>query len=214
MMSSQPGWMSRLFCALAVALILKVTAEVILGYCEYFPPNFDSEFLLGRDRYFWGVYGVAFYSHIVSGPIALFLGILLISKRLRTRHPCLHTILGRIQAINILVVLTPSGNWMSWYAIAGPIGCLGLAVLAVLTAGCTLLGWRAAVQRRFDAHRRWMSRCFLLLSSVVVLRLLGGLATVYGIEADWFNSLANWASWLMPLVVYEITAIESRDALK
>jgi hypothetical protein len=38
----------------AALLIVKVTLSVILGYRDYLPPNFDADFLLGRESYFWG----------------------------------------------------------------------------------------------------------------------------------------------------------------
>ena len=55
--------------ALAVCvLILKVTVVVMTNYRDYVPPNFESDFLLDREAYFWNGYHWAFYSHIVAGP--------------------------------------------------------------------------------------------------------------------------------------------------
>ncbi|MHC5542477.1 DUF2306 domain-containing protein, partial [Singulisphaera rosea] len=62
---------------------------------------------------------------------------------------------------------------------------------------------RSAVARRFEEHRRWMWRCYLLLGSTVVLRLIGGLAIVTGMGAFWLDALATWISWLVPLAVFE-----------
>lgn len=53
-------------------------------------------------------------------------------------------------------------------------------------------------------HRRWMWRCYLLLCSAVVLRVLGGLGTVVGPVGPWYDPLATWLSWLAPLAVFEI----------
>lgn len=202
--------LKRAFVTVAGLLILKVTAEVILGYRNYLPPDFRSEFLRGREHYFWGKYHWAFYAHIASGPVALLMGMVLISERFRLRYPKWHRYLGRLQVANLLLVVAPSGLWMSWYAAAGPIGGLGLAVLAILTALCVTLGWRAAVRRRFAEHRRWMWRCFLLLCSAVVLRILGGLANFYAIDAEWFNPLANWASWILPVLAFELACWNHR----
>jgi hypothetical protein len=100
---------------------------------------------------------------------------------------------------------------MAWYAAAGPVAAAGFAVLSILTATCIALGWRAAMQRRFAVHRRWMQRCFVLLCSAVVLRLIGGLASVLGIGAEWFDPVASWASWVVPLCVYELSGAASRQ---
>lgn len=185
-------------------LIVKVTAEVVLGYRNYFPANFNSDFLRGRAVYFFGSYQWAFYTHIVAGPISLIAGMLLISERFRQRLPNWHRALGRVQVATVLMLVAPSGLWMAWYSPAGTVAAIGFAVLACLTALCAGLGWKAAVQRRFTDHRRWMWRCYLLLCSAVVLRLLGGLATVLGVHEGWFDAGASWACWILPLAVFEV----------
>ncbi len=199
--------LQRVLTLLAGLLILKVTVAVMLGYVNYLPPNFDSDFLRGRERYFFGAYQWAFYTHIASGPVSLFLGVILISERFRMRYPKWHRLLGRVQAANVLLLVTPSGLWMSWYTATGTIAGIGFALLAVLTGTCVALGWRAAVKRRFQVHRRWMWRCFLLLCSAVVLRLVAGLATVVGVQSMWFDPVASWASWLVPLGAFELSRL-------
>jgi len=49
---------------LAVLLILRVLAAILANYPDYFPPNFDSLFLQGREATFTGAYRPAFYIHI------------------------------------------------------------------------------------------------------------------------------------------------------
>lgn len=192
---------------LAGLLILKVTAAVVLGYRNYFPPNFNADFLRGREGYFFAGYQWPFYAHIASGPISLLLGMLLVSNRFRSRFPKWHRYLGRIQVAGILLLVSPSGLWMAYYAQAGTVAAVSFALLAILTGACAALGWKAAMQRRFAVHRRWMSRCYLLLCSAVVLRLMGGLATVSGVSAPWFDPLASWACWVLPLAAYELSAL-------
>lgn len=195
----------RVVTVLAGLLVLKVTAAVVLGFVNYFPPNFQSDFLHGRESYFWKGYHWAFYVHIVSGPISLILGTILISEQFRLRFPRWHRYLGRMQAVGVLLLVTPSGLWMARYSASGPASGIGFVILSGLTATCMALGWRAAVQRRFQVHRRWMSRTYLLLCSAVVLRLLGGLATVLAVRSPWFDPVAAWTSWTLPLAVFELT---------
>ncbi len=196
--------LQRVLTLLTGLLILKVTVAVMLGYVNYLPPNFESDFLRGRERYFFGAYQWAFYTHIASGPVSLLLGVILISDRFRMRYPKWHRLLGRIQAANVLLLVTPSGLWMAWYTATGTVAGIGFALLAILTGTCVALGWRAAVKRRFQVHRRWMWRCFLLLCSAVVLRLVAGIGTVLGVQSMWFDPVASWMSWLVPLVTFEV----------
>lgn len=194
----------RVLTLLAGVLILRVTLSVVSNYPSYIPPDFTSDFLRGREHHFLGVYPWAFYTHIISGPISLILGLFLISKQSRTRFPSWHRYLGRLQVACVVMLVTPSGLWMAYHAAAGPIAAVGLAALALATATCVTLGARSAVLRRFTDHRRWMWRGYLLLCSAVVLRLIGGLATVTAMTAPWVDPLATWMSWLLPLTAFEI----------
>ena len=198
--------LQRVLALLAGLLVLKVTVGVLLGYGDYFPPNFDSGFLLGRQAYFSGAYQWAFYTHIATGPVSLILGLILISEPLPMRFPKQHRALGKTQVALVLLLLVPSGLWMSYYAETGAVAAIGFASLAIATGVCVLCGWRSAVKRRFAEHRRWMWRCFLLLCSAVFLRLMGGLASMADVEPAWSYPLAAWASWLAPLAVFELRA--------
>lgn len=202
--------LKRLLAVAAVILILKVTVEIILGYSNYFPPNFSAEFLYGRDSYFFGAYQWAFYPHIVSGPLALFLGLLLISDSFRGRWPVWHRMLGRCHVVNVLVVVVPSGLWMARYASTGTVAAVAFTFLSIGTGVCIALGWRAAVKRRFPVHRLWMWRSWLLLCSAVVLRLIGGFGVVTDVQSDWYDPIASWISWLLPLVVFEAGRVLTR----
>lgn len=195
--------LQRALVVLATLLIFKVTAEVVWGYRNYFPPNFSSDFLHGRESYFFGAYQWAFYVHIAAGPIAMIVGTILISEPFRRRFPQWHRAIGRIQVATILLAVAPSGLWMAYYAAPGIMAAISFASLAIATGTCAALGLRAAVQRQFAVHRRWMWRCYLLLCAAVVLRLMGGLATVCAVQAEWFDPLASWACWLAPLAVFE-----------
>ena len=194
---------------LACVLIVKVTAGIVLNYDDYLPPDFDSDFLRGREGYFWSGYHWAFYAHILAGPCTLLSGMLLLSERFRLVFSQWHRHLGRIQVVLILLLLVPSGIWMALHAETGPIAGAGFASLAGATGLCVWFGWRAAARRRFAEHRQWMWRCFLLLCSAVLLRLIGGMFTVAGIEAEWTYGLAAWISWLAPLGAFEWVRVVS-----
>ncbi len=188
---------------LAVAvLIVRVTVEVVAGYVNYFPPNFSSDFLQGREAYF-SRYQWAFYPHIVTGPLALFAGLVLMSDRFRMRFPRWHRWLGRAHVTNVLLIVLPSGFVMGFDAAAGTSAVISFVLLTAITAFCTAMGWRTAMQRRFAIHRRWMQRSYLLLCSAVVLRILGGLGTVFEVPWQWFDPAITWASWVAPLLLFE-----------
>ena len=152
-------------------MICRVIVGVFLSYRDYMPPNFESDFLHGRQHYFFGSYQWAFYTHITSGPCSLMLGMILVSKQFRLRFAKWHRYLGRMQVACVLLLVTPSGLWMASYAETGAIAGTGFVALAVVTGMCVAFGLRSAVKRRFAEHQRWMLRCYLLLCSAVVLTL-------------------------------------------
>jgi hypothetical protein len=204
------GW-RRALIPLVGLLILKVTLSVVLAYRDYFPADFESDFLFGRESYFWGAYAWAFYAHILAGPITLVLGLVLLSGRFRARLPQWHRRLGRVQGVLVLGLLVPSGLWMAWYVqaegAARAVAATGFAALSVATGTCVAMGWHAAVQRRFAVHRVWMVRCYLLLCSAVVLRAIGGLSLVTDVDSDWRYAATAWLSWVVPLGVFEFVSV-------
>jgi hypothetical protein len=194
----------------AGVLILKVSLSVVLGYRDYFPANFSSDFLRGRQSYFSGAYQWAFYTHILSGPVSLVLGLMLVSERFRLRFPKWHRSLGKTQGMLVLFLVAPSGFWMAQYAQTGTVAAIGFSMLAIATGMCVAFGWRCAVKRSFAEHRRWMWRCFLLLCSAVVIRVIGGAATVAETSATWIYPVSAYVSWLVPLAVFELRGFVKR----
>jgi len=191
-------------------LILRIVVAVLLSYRDYMPPNFERGFLLDRDGYFFGNYRWAFYAHITSGPMSLILGMILLSGSMRQRYPHWHRLLGRVQTINVLFLVAPSGLSMSRHAESGFVAGLGFGTLSIVTGLCVALGWRAAVSRQFASHQRWMERCFALLCSAVVLRVIGGAATLANVDWLWLYPVSAWASWLLPLLGYEVFCLVLR----
>lgn len=188
-----------------VGLVLRVLVAILGNYPDYFPPNFESLFLQGREATFAGGYRVAFYVHICSAPGVLVSGLVLLSETVRRRFPGGHRVLGRVHAAVVLGLVLPSSLVMAQHAFGGWPAGVSFALLSVATAGCTLAGVVTARRRQFARHRRWMVRSFVLLCSAVVLRLISGAATVVGVESpETAYIAAAWASWLVPLAAAEV----------
>lgn len=190
---------------LAVVLILRVLVTILANYPDYFPPNFDSLFLEGREATFTGAYRPAFYVHIVSGPFVLLGGLILLSESVRRRQAGLHRWLGRVQVVVLLLFVLPSSVVMSRHAFGGWPAGLSFLLLSAATAICAIAGVVYARRRRYDQHRRWMLRCYVLICSAVALRLISGAAGLVGVPSpEGAYIVASWCSWLVPLAAYEI----------
>jgi uncharacterized membrane protein len=190
---------------LALGLILRVLWTILANYPDYFPPNFGSLFLQGRESSFNGIYPTAFYLHLFSAPWVLINGLFLMSDTCRRRYGRWHRRLGRVQVLILLLLFVPSSLIMAGSAFGGWGAGLSFMLLSLTTAGCAICGTVAARRRQFPVHRRWMSRCFLLLCSAVFLRLISGAASLLELSnEEGAYIIAAWASWVVPLLVFEI----------
>ena len=82
---------------------------------------------------------------------------------------------------------------------------MSFLLLSAATAGCVVAGVVHARRRRYDRHRRWMLRCYVLICSAVALRLISGTAGLIGVQApEHAYIIAAWSSWLFPLAACEI----------
>ncbi|MCA9142056.1 MAG: DUF2306 domain-containing protein [Planctomycetaceae bacterium] len=188
----------------AAVLLAKVFLSILYQYRWYFPADFSSEFLSGRRDSFHGLYRVAFYAHIISSPLVLMVGLFLIITGRRLRRDSIHRWAGRVQAMIVLTVVVPSGLVMACQAFGGAIAGAGFAALAVGTAVCVIMAVRNARYSRFRSHQMWATRCFILLCSALLLRLLSGVVMVMQFEPISCYRINAWISWLMPLIIYEV----------
>jgi uncharacterized membrane protein len=192
---------------LAAMLILRVLAAILANYPDYFPPNFNSLFLQGRETMFGGAYRAAFYMHILSAPLVLFNGLILLSEYVRRRHRGWHRWLGRVQVAVLLLFVLPSSVVMSQRAFGGWPAGLSFLLLSVATASCAIVGVVHACRRSYEQHRRWMLRSYVLICSAVALRLISGTAGLVGVSSpEYAYIFAAWSSWLFPLAACEIVA--------
>jgi hypothetical protein len=190
---------------LVVLLILRVLVSILANYPDYFPPNFESLFLQGREETFTGAYRVAFYVHIFSGPIVLFNGLILLSEYVRRGYGGFHRLLGRVQVGVLLLFVLPSSAVMSRHAFGSWPAGLSFLLLAAATATCAIVGVVHARRHNYHLHRRWMLRSYVLICSAVALRLISGAAGLVGVPSpEDAYIVAAWSSWLLPLAAYEV----------
>lgn len=188
-----------------LALVIKILASILSEYRWYFPADFDQSFFLAnREAYFDGWYGIAFYIHIITGPITIILAFVLMITAKRNHPGSIHRWMGRSLGLLVVFALTPSGLVMATRAFTGTLAGVGFALLSIGTCLCTVAAAYHARNRQFMNHQRWATRCFILLCSPLLLRLMSGAAIVANIEDEWTYQAAAWLSWLGPLLIYEV----------
>ncbi len=168
-----------------------------------------------------GVGNLVFAAHVLLAAVVTLGGLMQLIPSLRRRFPDLHRWTGRSFLV-IACFLALSGLWMSvargsYLSVvsAVAIGINGLLIL--IFAG---LAWREAIRRRFDSHRRWAMRAFMVVSGVWFLRvgLMGwvlinrgpvGMTKTLSGPAD---IVLTFGSYLIPLAVLELYLAAGRSS--
>ncbi len=193
-----------------LSFIALVGGLIVLTSTAYFPPQFEFGFLIGRQSYFYSWYAVVFYTHVISSPIALFLGLVQSIDWMRNRSRRVHRIFGYGYTIAVLLFAAPSGFAMSVKANGGVSAATAFALLAIWTSVATWRGFRWARRGDFVKHRQWMTRSYLLICSAVLLRFIAAVAAQFELDFLTYGEMA-WLSWLPSLLIYEVILRRKRS---
>ncbi len=159
-----------------------------------------AEMLQSGSWYVWLVV------HALSGSIALLVGWLQFSAKLRANRPQLHRSVGILYAAAIGVAGF-SGVFLSLFASGGLPGQLGFGFLSLawlVTTGAGIYAI-AAPGRDAKAHGRWMLRSYALTLAAVTLRVYLPLSMLlFGLESyeTYYGAIA-WLCWVPNLLAAE-----------
>ncbi len=143
------------------------------------------------------------YVHVFASAVALTLGPLQFSARLRARRPALHRWSGRLYLGVGVLVGGLAGLFMAAHAFGGVTARLGFACLAIGWLYTGLRAYLAIRARDIVSHRRWMVRNFALTFAAVTLRLWLPAAMASGIAFELSYPVIAWLCWVPNLVVAE-----------
>lgn len=189
----QTRWPLRIFWILALLLSLAIVAYSTRYLLH--PPRTPAQALGNPLGVPWLVI------HVGGAVMALALGSLQFVPGLRKVGA--HRWIGRTYGLGCLVGGT-AGLVLATGSSAGPIASAGFGSLAVVWIAVTLLGWRAALEGRFEVHRRWMIRSWALTLAAVTLRLYLPLVGVLGLPfLPWYRAIA-FLCWVPNLVAAEL----------
>ena len=196
---------------LLLLLFVRVMYLIVYEYHRYFPPDFTSGFLTDRHGYFWGIYCAAFYSHIAVGPIVLLIAVFLMlsgtGNKYLKRFFHWHRPLGKLQFVLVVFLLTPTGILMSTRANTGAIAGVAFFLLSIATAFSMIAAVWHVRQGNLASHRLWATRCFLMLCSPLLLRLMQGAVIMLDYDSQVTYPYSAWISWALPLLMFEINRL-------
>ncbi|RZJ02656.1 MAG: DUF2306 domain-containing protein [Rubrivivax sp.] len=152
--------------------------------------------------------------HLVFALLLTAIGVMQLVPALRRRAPVVHRTLGRVFMVGALLG-SLSGFYLLW--VKGTVGGLPMhlatSLNGVLIIAFAWLAWTHARARRFDEHRRWALRLFIVVNGVwffrvgLMLWLMIWQAPV-GFDPKTFTGpfvyTLAFAQFLLPLAVLEL----------
>jgi len=146
---------------------------------------------------------IAMYLHVIFGPLALLIGGFQFYPGWRSKHPAYHRWAGRTYVSSMLL----SGFGASVMAIttnAGPVAAAGFGGLAIASIFTTVRGYLLARAGKYQQHRRWMIRSYVLAFAAVTLRLhIPMFLIVFGMEFAAAYVIIAWSCWVPNLLYGE-----------
>ena len=182
------GWMLLLLLCLAVAAF---SARYLIH-----PPQTIKQALGNAFGLPWLVI------HVAGSVAALALGSFQFIPAWRGGRVRAHRWIGRAYVLCCLLggvagVVLAFGTW------AGPIATVGFGLLGACWITANIMGWRAAVQGRFDVHRRWMIRSWAMTLAAVTLRIYLPLLMISDLPFEAGYRAISFLAWVPNLLVAE-----------
>jgi hypothetical protein len=151
------------------------------------------------------------FAHAAGGTLMLFVGALALYVGWTKRGLRFHKWIGYVYLVGGALG-AGMGLWLSFMA---PHPLPGVAVatgtLAATWLAIAAMAWRAALNKRFDSHREWMARSYVLTWTFVFCRIVMKLPQFADIDPATIVAII-WASWITPLIACEISMQWSRGS--
>jgi hypothetical protein len=197
----------RIAYYLLVSVILYTSWLMLLLSLPYtsFDPYVD--FLITKQLvYHIRHWRISFYVHVFTSIFVLVTGLFQFSRYFLKIYPGLHRRSGIIYTLIILAFSGPSGLIMGFYANGGTPARISFVLLASLWLFTTFMGWRYALQRKWQLHVAMMTRSYALTLSAISLRCYAYLIGTFHIPLHPVAAYItiSWLSWILNLLIAEI----------
>jgi uncharacterized membrane protein len=172
------------------ALFVFITSEVLL--VTNYPMYRTYRLQVIADRHL-------LIPHTLCGVIALLVGPMQFSSRLRQRHLKFHRVLGRIYVISVFI-----GAVTGVSLAAGRPGMPGTSMQAAAWIVCTIAAFITARNRQIIQHRQWMARSYAVTFTFVSSRVLNLWPRYWSHLGDTFAAVGVIAFTLASLLLVDL----------
>ena len=182
---------------------------VVLVFLAFsIPPYLSLDPARSRVPSTWALHYPFLVVHVLCGSVAILTCGLQVWPWFRTRFPVWHRRVGRLYFFLGVFPAGLAGLVVGATTPFGPVAAVSNVLLALLWLVTAFCGLRAALQRRFGDHRRWMIRSFALTLSIISNRIWGVVAFLVlspvmpeASVAQAVPGIATWLGWTVPLLI-------------
>jgi len=146
---------------------------------------------------FWNI---AFYGHIILGGLALLIGWLQFSHKLRRKNTRLHKIIGKTYVISVLISGI-CGLYIAFFVTGGIISIFGFLSLGIIWLATTALGFKAIKNRNIALHEKFMIYSYAACFAAVTLRIWLPILTSLMGEFIGAYRIVAWLCWVPNIIV-------------
>lgn len=140
--------------------------------------------------------------HLAGGAVAIVLGALQFSTKLRNTYLPVHRRLGQIYILGV-VVGGSAGLLLAVDSTGGLVSHAGFGSMAIVWVATALVAWRRVLGRDIDGHRAWMLRSYAVTLAAVTLRIYLPLSQIAGIPFEQAYPTISWMCWVPNLIFVE-----------
>lgn len=146
------------------------------------------------------LWNICFYGHISFGGIALLIGWVQFSKKLRAKNIGLHKKIGKTYVVAVIISGLCS-IYIGYYATAGIISALGFICLGIFWLFTTILGFKAIKEGNINLHKKLMIYSYAACFAAVTLRVWLPILTISIGEFDPAYRIVAWLCWIPNIIV-------------
>lgn len=146
------------------------------------------------------LWNTGFYTHIILGGLALAIGWVQFSKKIRTQNLKLHRKIGNIY-VTAACLSGIASIYIGFYATGGPISAVGFILLGIFWFSTTFMALQYAKKGNIDAHQKMMIYSYAACFAAVTLRIW--LPILIAILEDFIPAyrIVAWLCWVPNIIV-------------
>jgi len=146
---------------------------------------------------FWNI---GFYAHIVLGGVALLIGWIQFSSKIRIKNITWHRGIGKVYVIAALIS-SIAGIGIGFFATGGVLASLGFIFLGVSWLYSTLIAFLTIRKGQIEQHQRMMIYSYALCFSAVTLRIWLPILVIIFQNFITAYIIVAWLCWVPNLTV-------------